>query len=134
MLDVPFPRPWTGLPWRRLAARLRETARRLAGEGRAIVVGSLTPPPPGPYAPLRRHLERCPGAQATLTFTALESLLGAPLPDEVWRRAWWANTPGTPQADAWLGAGWRVRWVRRGGSDVAVTFARVPARAPRLPY
>src|SRR5215208_3165219 len=103
MLAFPFPRLSAGVHWRRLWARLRETAGRLVREGRAILVRSLTPPPPRPYAALRRDLERRPGVQATLTFTELAGLLGAPLPEEAWLRAWWANTPGLAQAEAWLG-------------------------------
>ncbi len=67
----------------------------------------------------------------TLTFTALEALLDAPLPDGAWLRAWWANSTGTPQARAWLRSGWRVRWVRRSGAEAAVTFVRSSVRRSR---
>ena len=80
--------------------------------------------PPEPYEPLRVHLAAHPGEELTLTFAELETLLGAALPDEAWLRTWWSNTPGVPQARAWLRAGWRVHWVRRRGDEAAVTFTR----------
>ena len=84
-----------------------------------------------PYEPLRLYLASQSGEEVTLTFTAIEALLGAPLPDGAWLRAWWGNTTGLPQARAWLRAGWQVRWVRRRGSEAAVTFTRAAVTRPR---
>lgn len=90
----------------------------------AAYTGLMPAQPPDPYRPLRQHLASQSGDELTLTFIELEDLLGMPLPDQAWQRAWWTNTVGVPQAHAWLSAGWRVRWVRRSAYGAAVTFAR----------
>jgi len=84
----------------------------------------MSAPVPDPYAGLHRALLAHAGGELTITFDELERLLGAPLPDDAWRRVWWANTPRVAHAQAWLAAGFRVHWVRRRGDTAAVTFAR----------
>ena len=85
------------------------------------------------YRPLTAYLTAHPANEVTLTFAELASLLGAPLPDAAWQRAWWANTDSV-QGRAWLTAGWAVRWVRRQSDAAAVTFVRRwPARPKRMP-
>ncbi len=66
------------------------------------------------YDPLRRHLlsiEPDTG-DVTFPFSALEQLLGFPLPASARKyQAWWANSPRPeqhPHAQSWLRAGWRV--------------------------
>ena len=112
----------------------RRTVSRLTSWGRAYVraayTGVMGPRPPDPYRPLRVYLANQAGDEVTLTFAEIESLLGISLPDGAWLRAWWTNAPGAPQARAWLRTGWRVRWVRRSGTEAAVTFTRA-ADAPR---
>jgi len=68
------------------------------------------------YQPLREYLAAQPGAQLTLTFAAIEAIIGAPLPPmAAHSRSWWANTvSGDPQARAWGGDGWRVTAVNFG--------------------
>ncbi len=96
----------------------------------AVSTGLMAARSPDPYEPLRLHLAAQPGEELTLTFAELEVLLGTPLPDEAWLRTWWTNTPGVPQARAWLRAGWRVHWVRRSGDEAAVTFTRSAIARP----
>ena len=55
-------------------------------------------------------------------FEQLELLLGGPLPPPAWTRAWWVNVVTSPQARAWLHAGWRVEDVDFGRKTV--TFRR----------
>ena len=98
---------------------------------RAAYTGVMAPRSPDPFLPLREYLAEQPGDELTLTFAEIESLLGAPLPDGAWLRAWWTNASGAPQARAWLLTGWRVHWVRRSGTEAAVTFTRAAdARRP----
>jgi hypothetical protein len=100
---------------------------------RAIYTGVMTARPPGRYESLRVFLASQPGEELTLTFAEIERLLGAPLPAAAWLRAWWTNAADEPQARAWLKAGWRVRWVRRQGSQAAVTFSRSTATLGTMP-
>ena len=100
---------------------------------RSAYTGLVTASLPDPYEPLRRYLAAQSGEDLTLTFTDIEQLLGTPVPEDAWRRTWWANTPEVPQARAWLRAGWQVRWVRRRGTEAAVTFTRARHPRPRRP-
>lgn len=62
----------------------------------------------GRYEPLRRHLVTQDGDGVTLSFDAVERLLGRPLPDSARRhRAWWSNGSHS-QSRAWLDAGHEV--------------------------
>ena len=77
------------------------------------------------YALLTRYLLTQPGERLTLTFAAIEAILGAELPVLAGLRSWWTNAPTRADARAWLYAGWRVASVdldRR-----CVTFERRPA-------
>ncbi len=121
---------------RRDRAAPRSTAALLSVGRRSMrtaYTGLVTSRLPDPYEPLRRHLAAHTGTDLTLTFTDIEHLLGAPLPEEAWRRTWWTNAPNAPQARAWLRAGWQVRWVRRSGAEAAVTFTRMRHPRPRAP-
>ena len=61
------------------------------------------------YAPLGEWLSARDDRRVTLAFAELERLLGRPLPASAGRhRPWWGNNDCSPQAAAWLGAGWRV--------------------------
>ena len=84
----------------------------------------MAPPPPTKYQPLAAYLAGLPPGTdtVTLTFPEIEALLGAPLPYAARRAGFWANPrrewAATPQARAWLSAGWRmagVRWAPDGG-------------------
>ena len=81
------------------------------------------------YQPLADYLVALPPETetVTLTFAAIEALLGAPLPRSAYRQTFWANARGpngTSQARAWQGAGWRAAGLRRGPGPWAVTFVR----------
>ncbi len=68
----------------------------------------------GSLAPLTHHLSRLQGDTWIASFTALETLLGEPLPDTARRRkGWWSNAWSRvrPHERAWLEAGWRVEHV-----------------------
>ena len=86
---------------------------------------------PRKYGPLATYLAALPTDEVTLTFTAIEAIIGAALPTSAWARTWWANTGGTPHARAWLGVGWRVAAVNF--SLEAVTFARLPPGSTAQP-
>jgi antitoxin HicB len=80
----------------------------------------------GKYAPLHRHLAGLPPSEkrTSLTFDALEQIIGADLPPSArTHRAWWSNDRSSHiQADAWLAAGWKVDGIDR--STETVHFAR----------
>lgn len=78
----------------------------------------------GKYDPLRRYLRRQRTDVTEFSFTELERLLGAFLPNGAQAKAWWSNNPegaGMVQRHAWLEAGFhatllpgeRVRFERR---------------------
>ena len=62
------------------------------------------------YHPLFHHLSQCEQDELTLTFAAIEALLGDRLPVTArTHRAWWSNrSQGAVQAAAWMGAGYHV--------------------------
>src|SRR5215211_1650239 len=106
------------------AAAAARALVRACRRAHAAYTERMRAPVPDPYAGLHRALLAHAGGELTITFDELERLLGAPLPDDAWRRVWWANTPRVAHAQAWLAAGFRVHWVRRRGDTAAVTFAR----------
>ena len=69
---------------------------------------------------------------AKLTFADLAALVG-PLPVSATRhRSWWGNSPGAPQSDAWLSAGWLVESVTP-TADVVIFVRGSRAARPREP-
>lgn len=65
------------------------------------------------YAPLNRFLSAYPDGRVSLTFDAMEGILGRKLPASARTyAAWWANeTPDATrhvQSRAWVTAGWRA--------------------------
>lgn len=61
------------------------------------------------YYPLYRYLRERDTQSVTLTFDAIEALLGAPLPKTSTSRGWWSNrSKGALQALAWSQAGYDV--------------------------
>lgn len=73
------------------------------------------------YDPLQEHLQASGAAQLTLSFAAIERILGERLPDSARRHsAWWANEEaGThSHAHAWLDAGYRTTALDLNGSTV----------------
>jgi len=71
------------------------------------------------YDPLYDYLKRLPVdmRDKTLTFAALEEILGFRLPNSAHRyREWWANPSSPdqhPYAQAWMAAGWKVDTVNQ---------------------
>lgn len=63
------------------------------------------------YHPLSDYLRERGQEEVTLTFAQIEKLLGNPLPEGAHIEAgWWGNRKqGSPQAAAWLGAGYKVK-------------------------
>ena len=60
------------------------------------------------YRPLHKYLNNRFAETVVLTFTQIEDLLGAPLPDAARRQStWWtdeAPAGGSPQSQTWLAA------------------------------
>src|SRR5215207_10075351 len=81
---------------------------------------------PPKYEPLRRYLAGLPHdvTETTLTFAAIEAILGAPLPASAWQQHWWVNVRHSSQGRAWLAAGWRLAGRNFHPAGSAVTFTR----------
>lgn len=62
----------------------------------------------GLFAPLYERLCATEAVEIILTFAEIERLIGALPSGARLRRQWWTNNPLTPQARAWLYAGWKV--------------------------
>ncbi len=65
------------------------------------------------YYPLYKYLlAQSQEGTCELSFAEVDEILGAPLPPSAYKtRAWWANTPRTPQSESWLDAEWVVDYV-----------------------
>jgi len=75
----------------------------------------------GSLAPLTQHLSRLQSDTWTASLTALETLLGEPLPRRAReRKGWWSNALAgvRPHERAWLDAGWRVDHVDLNGERI----------------
>lgn len=81
------------------------------------------------YYRLHDHLRQSGLDELTLTFTAIETLLGERLPATArTHRAWWSNrSQGAVQAAAWMGAGYHVE-------ALDLTAEQVTFRKPGLVY
>ena len=78
------------------------------------------------YSPLGGYLARRAGYGdfATLTFSKIESIIGANLPSSASQKThWWNNAPSRVQAQAWMNVGWRVHAVNL--NDRTGTFKRI---------
>lgn len=98
----------------------------------ATLPPAVPPRPPGAraggYAPLAELLATVHSDRVDLSFRDLEQVLGRPLPASARNhRPWWGNSAASPQARAWLEAGWRIAGVDRDAGEV--TFERVLAPA-----
>lgn len=79
--------------------------------------------PGSKYYPLLQHLQQCHPATTTLTFAAIEALLGGALPASAYRKkAWWSNRDSASalQAGAWVAIGYHVAAVDL--AEQTVTF------------
>lgn len=81
------------------------------------------------YYPLYDHLKQSGQDELTLTFLAIEVLLGDRLPNSArTQRAWWSNrSQGAVQAMAWMGAGYHVE-------NLDLAAEQVTFRKPGLIY
>jgi hypothetical protein len=61
------------------------------------------------YNPLRNFLATYRASQLNLAFEQIETMIGSELETEACTfKSWWENDNRTPQATAWLEAGWEV--------------------------
>ena len=75
------------------------------------------------YRPLERYLSERREESCTLTFSAIEGLIGAPLPASARTHpTWWGNDRTHAQARSWMRAGWTVERSRL--DDEQVRFVR----------
>jgi hypothetical protein len=84
-------------------------------------------PRPGPrkYAPLTAYLAGLAEDEVTLTLTAMEGIIGAPLPPSAREATFWVNGPqGTFNVRPWVRAGWRVARTDLRGNPPTVTVVR----------
>lgn len=65
-------------------------------------------PMEGAFAALYERLCATDAVELTLSFAEIERLVGELPRGARVRRQWWTNNPLTPQARAWLYAGWKV--------------------------
>jgi len=81
------------------------------------------------YYPLYRHLVTSGSDEVVCTFTEIERIIGTTLPPSAWTaRGWWSNrSRGSPQATAWLDAGYHV-------SSLDVSAQTVTFRKPQLTF
>ena len=81
------------------------------------------------YRPLADHLAALPPdvAAVTLPLSAIEALIGGPLPASARTSNWWTNSPTQHAARLWLAVGWRVTGREMRRLPATVTFARIDA-------
>ena len=74
------------------------------------------------YAPLRQLLLALPPAQdrVTLTFSAIEAVVGAPLPASAWSPDYWNRRTASTRPTVWTEAGFRARLDR--ATDTVVFY------------
>jgi hypothetical protein len=104
------------LAWYRQPSRVTERAPDAAAAQKTRPAR----PPRGRYDPLREHLGSSVEERVTLRFEEIDQIVSASLPASACRhRAWWGNNGRSPQAAAWMGAGYEVEavdqqvgWVR----------------------
>jgi DNA-binding XRE family transcriptional regulator len=99
------------------------------GKHNILEVESLSMKEGAKYLPLYSHLRESGQDELTLSFSAIEALLGERLPATArTQRAWWSNrSRGAVQAAAWMTAGYHVETLDLAAEEV--TF-----RKPGLVY
>ena len=76
------------------------------------------------YGPLERHLSERRDEACTLTFSQIETIIGAPLPASAKaHKPWWGNDSTHVQARSWMRAGWAVDHPRL--PEKEVVFKRI---------
>jgi DNA-binding transcriptional regulator YiaG len=86
------------------------------------------------YHPLFSYLQQAGGAPVTMTFAAIEQVLGTALPESARLRVgWWSNrSRGAVQAAAWMGASYHVSHVDLAGQTVFFKKAALSYTVERL--
>lgn len=79
------------------------------------------------YYPLYQVFQQSQQENITLSLTEIEVALGNVLPPSAYERGWWSNREKSPQAGAWLDAGYSV--VGFDAEKKAVTFGKIKTRA-----
>jgi len=81
------------------------------------------------YTPLLDYLQRVPQEEITLTFGEIEAVIEDSLPPSArTHRGWWGNrSKGSPQAAAWIGAGYHT-------ADLNLDAERITFRKPLRAY
>jgi len=105
--------------------RVTDTAARTIAADRPEA--PLAANPRSRYHPLFEHFSNLPPGKRriTLTLGQIASAVGGRLPDAAWNRsAWWDNDPDSPQARAWMAAGWLAAIVKR--IEGRIVFVRCP--------
>ena len=74
------------------------------------------------YDPLTVHLRGSGQASVSMTFAAIERIVGAKLPPSAYKyRAWWSNNPtNSVITHAWLDAGYKTANVDMAGSQTGL--------------
>jgi hypothetical protein len=87
------------------------------------------------YAPLGAYLQACPTAEVPMSFSDIESVIGAALPPKaVNHPAWWSNnTSNNTMTQVWLDAGFRSERVDVGARRLVFRRVAQPPRPPREP-
>ncbi|WP_161539468.1 DUF7662 domain-containing protein [Hyphobacterium indicum] len=82
------------------------------------------------YDALTAALNSQKSTQWQVSFSDIESIIGARLPDSAYRyRAWWSNNPtNSVMTKAWLKAGWKSSNVDMAGRTL--TFRKVEVKLP----
>ena len=85
---------------------------------------------PNKYDPLLHYLQALAPEreQVTVTFTAIEALIGSALPASAWTGMFWGNNSYRPSA--WRVAGFRARLLRYPGAP-SVEFRRLQQHQER---
>lgn len=81
------------------------------------------------YKLIKDYLKNCKSDSVKLSYKEIEKIIEMSLPNSAYKYdAWWANG-GHSQADAWLGAGWRVNEVNLGNY---IVFKKAPSELRTL--
>ena len=85
------------------------------------------------YYSLFEHLRRSGAGEVTLSFAAIEALLGRALPDSARAaRAWWSDRDNGTQAAAWMPANYRVAALDLAGEQVTFSKHQVEYQVQRV--
>ncbi len=78
------------------------------------------------YVGLKRFLVNSNKVQLRLSFSDIEKMIGAPLPDSAsnYATVWWANDYSHSQAVAWMDAGYETDFVSDTYKDKAIIFIK----------